>query len=173
MARDFEDIRELDDLNDDEMRQLVRERIAEHTGLDPDDITVRVEAGQVVLEGRVGTDGERRIAEHVVTDVVGIVDVRNDMVVDPLRRAESPMDIEDHLVEEEATEGLLLGDRPPQRQDEDALHADEDDDAVHGVGTTDIQKSIESGTAWIPPTGPTPEGMRGTDADLGSMGEDH
>ena len=48
MARDFEDIRDLDDLNDDEMRQLVRERIAEHTGLDPDDITVRVEAGQVV-----------------------------------------------------------------------------------------------------------------------------
>ena len=77
MARDFEDIRDLDDLNDDEMRQLVRERIAEHTGLDPDDITVRVEAGQVVLEGRVGTDGERRIAEHVVTDVVGIVDVRD------------------------------------------------------------------------------------------------
>jgi hypothetical protein len=171
MARDFEDIRDLDDLNDDEMRQLVRERIAEHTGLDPDDITVRVEAGQVVLEGRVGTDGERRIAEHVVTDVVGIVDVRNDLVVDPIRRAESPMDIDDHLVAEERTEGLMLGDRPPQREVEDALHAD--DDAAHDVGTTDLQKAIESGAAWIPPTGPTPEGIRGSDADLGSLGEDH
>ena len=171
MARDFEDIRDLDDLNDDEMRQLVRERIAEHTGLDPDDITVRVEGAQVVLEGRVGTDGERRIAEHVVTDVVGIVDVRNDIVVDAIRRAESPMDIEDHLADNENTDGLLLGDLPPQREDEDALHAD--DDAAHAIGTTDVQKVIESGAPWIPPTGPTPEGMRGTDADLGSMGEDH
>jgi hypothetical protein len=171
MARDFEDIRHLDDLNDDELRQLVREQIAEHTGLDPDDITVRVEGGQVVLEGRVGTDGERRIAEHVVTDRVGIVDVRNDLVVDPIRRGESPMDIDDHLVEEERTEGLLLGDRPPQREDEDALHAD--DDAAHDIGTTDVQKVMESGAPWIPPTGPTPEGMRGTDADLGSLGEDH
>lgn len=171
MARDFEDIRHLDDLNDDELRQLVREQIAEHTGLDPDDITVRVEGGQVVLEGRVGTDGERRIAEHVVTDRVGIVDVRNELVVDPLRRAESPMDIEDHLVEEERTEGLLLGDRAPQRENEDAEVAD--DDLANEAGTTDVQKVIESGAPWIPPTGPTPEGMRGTDADLGSLGEDH
>lgn len=171
MARDFEDIRDLDDLNDDELRQLVRERIAEHAGLDPDDITVRVEGAQVVLEGRVGTDGERRIAEHVVTDVVGIVDVRNDIVVDPIRRAESAMDIDDHLVEEDRTEGLLLGDRAPQREDEDALHAD--DDAANAVGTTDVQKVIESGAPWIPPTSPTPEGIRGTDADLGSLAEDH
>ena len=173
MARDFEDIDNIDDQSDDELRQLVRDRIAEHTGLDPDDITVRVEAGAVVLEGRVGTDGERRIAEHVVTDVVGIVDVRNELVVDSIRRAESPMDIEDHLVDEERTEGLLLGDRSPQREDGDALNATESDEAAHDVGTTDIQKSIESGAAWIPPTGPTPEGMRGSDADVGSMGEDH
>ena len=171
MARDFEDIRSLDDLNDDELRQLVRERIAEHAGLDPDDITVRIEGAQVVLEGRVGTDGERRIAEHVVTDVVGIVDVRNDLVVDPIRRAESPMDIDDHLAEEERTEGVLLGDRAPQREDEDALESD--DDMAHGFGTTDVQKVMESGAPWIPPTGPTPEGIRGTDADLGSLGEDH
>lgn len=171
MARDFEDISSVDDLNDDELREMVRERIAEHAGLDIDDITVRVEGGQVVLEGRVGTDGERRVAEHVVTDVVGIVDVRNDLVVDALRRAESPMDIDEHLAAEERTDGLLLGDMPPQRSDEDALHAD--DDAAHDAGTTDIQKVIESGAPWIPPTGPTPEGMRGSDADAGSMGEDH
>jgi hypothetical protein len=171
MARDFEDISNLDDLNDDELRQLVREQIAEHTGLDPDDITVRVEGGRVVLEGRVGTDGERRIAEHVVTDRVGIVDVRNDLVVDSLVRAESPMAIDDHLVEEERTQGLLLGDMPPQRDDQDVQLAD--DAAQDDTGTTDMQKVVESGAPWIPPTSPTPEGMRGTDADLGSMGEDH
>lgn len=171
MARDFEDIRNLDDLSDDELRELVREQIAEHTGLDPDDITVRVADGKVVLEGRVGTDGERRIAEHVVTDRVGIVDVRNDLVVDPLVRAESPMAIDDHLVAEERTAGLLLGDMPPQREDADVELAE--DDAEHEIGTTDMQKVVESGAPWIPPTSPTPEGIRGTDADVGSMGEDH
>jgi hypothetical protein len=171
MARDFEDIDDIGDLSDDELRQLVRDRIAEHMGLDPDDISVRVEAGAVVLEGRVGTDGERRIAEHVVTDVIGIVDVRNNLVVDSLRRAESPAAIDDHLVDEENTEGLLLGDRSPQREVEDAIEVD--DDLMHATGTTDVQKVIESGAPWIPPTSPTPEGMRGTDADVGSMGEDH
>lgn len=171
MARDFEDINSIDDLADDELRQLVRERIAEHAGLDPADITVRVEGGQVVLEGRVGTDGERRIAEHVVTDVVGIVDVRNDLVVDALRRAESPMDIDEHLDNEARTDGLLLGDRPPQQSDEDALNRDDAD--AYAAGTTDVQKVMESGAPWIPPESPTPEGMRGSDADLGAAGEDH
>lgn len=171
MARDFEDIRNLDDLSDDELQQLVRESLAAQTSLDPDDITVRVDDRVIILEGRVGTDGERRIAEHVVTDVLGIVDVRNELVVDAMRRAESPMAIDEHLAAEEATEGLLLGDRPPQRENEDAeVHDDAD---LYATGTTDVQKVIESGTPWIPPTSPTPEGMRGTDADLGSLGEDH
>lgn len=171
MARDYEDISHRDELGDDELRELVREHLAAHNGLDPDDLTVRVEDGVVVLEGRVGTDAERRIAEHVITDVAGIVDVRNELVVDPIRRAESPMAIDEHLVDEEEHEGLLLGDRAPQMSDEDALHHDDADE--YAVGTTDIQKVIESGAPWIPPTSPTPEGMRGTDADLGSMGEDH
>ena len=171
MARDFEDLHDLDDLSDDELKALVKQHLASHNGLDVDDLSVRVEDGTIFLGGRVGTEGERRIAEHVVTDVLGIVSVSNEILVDPIRRAESPMDIDDHLVAEERTEGLMLGDRPPQREVEDALHAD--DDAAHDVGTTDLQKAIESGAAWIPPTGPTPEGIRGSDADLGSLGEDH
>ena len=77
MARDFENIHDLENLSDDELRELVRQRLAEHNALDPDDITVRVEAGTIVLAGRVGTDGERRIAEHVVPDVLGLTSVRN------------------------------------------------------------------------------------------------
>src|SRR5690349_1167239 len=118
MARDFEDIRDLDDLSDEELTGLVREHLREQNALDPDDITVRVDGGFVVLEGRVGTDGERRIAEHVVTDVIGIVDVRNELLVDATRRAESPVAIDDHLANEDAQEGLLLGERPPQTSDE-------------------------------------------------------
>src|SRR5579884_4160058 len=66
MARDFEDLHELDDLSDDELRGLVRDHLAAHNALDIDDLTIRVQDGLVILEGRVGTDGERLIAEHVV-----------------------------------------------------------------------------------------------------------
>ena len=85
MARDFEDLHSLDELSDDELRGLVRERLAQHNALDIDDLTVNVADGLVILAGRVGTDGERLVAEHIVTDVVGAA-CRNDIFVDPTRR---------------------------------------------------------------------------------------
>ena len=78
--RDYENIDDIDELDDRELRDLVRERLAEHTALDIDDITVRVQDGNVVLAGRVGTDGERRVAEHVLTDVLGLVDLTFDQI---------------------------------------------------------------------------------------------
>ena len=90
MAHDFENIDDLDDLSDAELRSLVRDRLAEHRGLDLRDITVQVHNGVVELSGRVGTEGERRIAERVGTDTIGLPSVRNDIVVESLRRAESP-----------------------------------------------------------------------------------
>ena len=165
MARDFENLNDLEDLNDGELRDLVRAHLRDHSGIDPDDIAVRVQDGEVVIEGRVGTDGERRIAEHVLTDVVGLASVRNNLVVDPIRRAESPMDMEEHLAEEDRTEGLLLGDRPVALSPE-AEHLEEDLDAQLS-GTTDVGKSITDGTAWIPPESPTQEGIDG------GAGEDH
>ena len=171
MARDFEDIHDLDDLNDGELRDLVREHLAANNSVDADDINVHVENGRVRLLGRVGTEGEARVAEHVVTDVLGIVDVSNELTVDPARRAESPMAIDDHLADEEQHEGLLLGDRPVQLADTVAEVEEDLDDRLWG--TTDVQKTIADGTAWIPPESPTPEGFGGTDGTTGMMGEDH
>jgi hypothetical protein len=176
MERDFENIHDIDKLSDDELRQLVRNHLAAHNALDPDDLTVGVEDGVVVLAGRVGTEGERRIAERVVTDVLGIMSVRNEILIDPLRRGESPEAVDDHLAEEERTEGLLLGDRPTPFDDEaepvdgrDPYSGDK-----HLFGTTDVQDAIAGGTAWIPPESPTPEGLSGTDADEADLsGEDH
>ena len=173
MARDYEDIHDIDDLSDDELGALVRQHLAGNHGIDADDISVRSEDGVVVLNGRVGTESEMRIAEHVVTDVLGIVDVRNELVVDPIRRAESPVDIDEHLASEEANEGLLLGDRPVPLSDEVAQVADEGLGDEQVFGTTDVQKAIEGGTAYIPPTSPTPEGLGGSDVSPGAMGEDH
>ena len=168
--RDYENIDDIDELDDRELRDLVRERLAEHTALDVDDITVRVQDGNVVLAGRVGTDGERRVAEHVLTDVLGLVDYTNDLVVDPLRRAESPLDNDEHLADEERRAGTLLGDVPVPQSDEVALEATADEDLA---GTTDFQRSVAEGLSWNPPEGPTPEGMRGTDAGPEEMGEAH
>jgi hypothetical protein len=174
MERDFENVHDLDNLSDSELRQLVRTHLAAHNALDADDVAVRVEEGVVVLEGRVGTEGERRIAEHVVTDVLGITSVRNEILIDPIRRAESPEAVDDHLVEEERTEGLLLGDRARPYNDE-AEPLDDDDNADERLfGTTDVQDAIAGGTAWIPPESPTPEGISGVDADQADLsGEDH
>jgi len=157
MARDFEDVHDLDDLSDDELRAVVREQLAAHNALDIDDITVAVKDGNVTLSGRVGTDGQRLIAEHVVTDVLGVQRIQNDIFVDPTRRPTSAEAIDDHLVEEDAVEGLLLGDKPPTRSDEDEeVHPSLDADLY---GTSDVQTAIADGTAWIPPEGPTPEGF--------------
>ena len=169
MARDFEDLHNLDDLDDGELRDLVRSHLRDHNGVDPDDISVRVQDGAVVLEGRVGTEGERRIAEHVLTDVVGIATVQNNLVVDSLRRAESPVDVEEHLADEDRAGGLLLGDRAVPLSPE-AEHLEEDLDA-RLYGTTDVGKAIGEATAWIPPEGPTPEGIDGPNG--GAIGEDH
>src|SRR5689334_7293737 len=112
MARDFEDLDDIDDLSDDELRDLVRDRLAQNDAIDADDVSVNVEDGLVRLSGRVGTEGELRIAEHVVTDSLGITNVENEIVVDAIRRADSPEAIDDHLADEERRSGLLLGDRP-------------------------------------------------------------
>ena len=170
MARDFEDIHDLDDLSDGELRGLVREHLSAHNALDIDDLTINVENGLVILNGRVGTDGERLIAEHVVTDLIGAQRVRNDIFVDPSRRALSPEAVDEHLVDEDRREGLLLGDRPVPLSPE-AEHREEDLDAEL-YGTTDVGHAIEEGTAWIPPEAPTPEGYPGED-ERGEFGEDH
>ena len=159
MARDYENIDNIDDLSDDELRRLVRDRLGEHRGLDPADITVRVHNGEVELSGRVGTDGERRVAERVITDTLGITAVRNDLVVDELRRAESPEAADESIADEEDRAGLLLGDRPVPLSPE-AEHLEEDLDA-RLFGTSDVRSAIQDGTAWIPPTSPTQEGREG------------
>lgn len=159
MAHDFENIDNIDDLSDDELRRLVRERLREHRGLDVADITVRVRDGEVELSGRVGTDGERRVAERVLTDTLGIASVRNDLVVDELRRAESPEAADENLVDDEERSGLLLGDRPVPLSPE-AEHLEEDLDS-RLFGTTDVGNAIQTGTAWNPPMSPTQEGQDG------------
>jgi hypothetical protein len=170
VEKDYEDIDEIDELSDGELRALIRDRLEEQVAFDPSDVKIAVRDGVVRLSGRVGTEEELRIVEHVVTDLIGINEVNNELVVDPIRRAESPEAIDDHLVDEERHEGILLGDRARQ-DDPEAEHLHEDIRAEL-FGTTDVHESIAEGIPWNPPDGPTPEGASGTDPAPDAMNDD-
>jgi hypothetical protein len=173
MARDYEDFSSIDDLSDEELRDLVRDRLAEHPTLDIDEIVVRVEDGTVRLEGRVGTEAELRIADHVLTDMVGVGSFDNQLLVDANARDETPLDVEEHLEQERETAGTLIGEIPPQETDEVFQARGDEDLDQRMFGTTNYQDAVAHGTAYIPPESPTPEGIRGTDAGPSEYGEDH
>jgi hypothetical protein len=170
VEKDYEDIREIDLLEDNELRALVRDELEMQLAFDPDDVDVSVKSGVVRLSGRVGTEEELRIVEHVVTDIVGVDKVKNELFVDPIRRAESPEAADEHLVDEELHQGLLLGD-VPRPEDPEAEHLHEDLRAEL-FGTTDVREAIEGGIPWNPPDGPTPEGVSGMDADPSATSDD-
>jgi hypothetical protein len=170
VEKDYEDIDDIEELSDGELRALIRDRLEEQVAFDPSDVKIAVRDGVVRLSGRVGTEEELRIVEHVVTDLIGIKEVNNELFVDPIRRAESPEAIDDHLADEERHEGILLGERPGN-QDPEAEHLHEDMRAEL-FGTADVHESIEEGIPWNPPDGPTPEGATGIDAEPDTMSDD-
>src|SRR5687768_13888330 len=124
MARDFEDIFRLDELSDEELRALVREQLGEYDTIDADNILVTASNGEVILAGRVGTEEERRIAERVLADVIGLKSYRNDLVVDEIRRDEEPEAVDDHLAESREREGEPLG-RGPENTNDEAEHLED------------------------------------------------
>jgi len=156
VEKDYEDTRDIEHLTDNELRALVRDEFDAQLAFDPDDVDVSVSSGAVKLSGRVGTEEELRIVERVVTDLVGIERIKSELVVDPIRRAESPEAIDEHLVDEE-----LHGDRPSS-DDPEAQHLREDLPAEL-FGTNDVQQAIEGAIPWNPPDGPTPEGLEGSE----------
>jgi hypothetical protein len=156
MERDFEDIFDTEDLDPEELRRLVRETLRDNRSIDPLDISVHVRSGKVILAGRVGTDLEKRIAERVVGDRIGLTNVESQLVVDPNRRATSPAAADESVSDEEQHEGLLLGEAPRDHSDTTDHLAPHAEDEL--LGTVDRTEAIEDGIPWIPPESPTPEG---------------
>jgi hypothetical protein len=170
MARDYENLHDLGDLDDIELRDLVRDRLAENGGVDVDNVTVRVEDGRVRLLGRIGTEEELRVAEHVLTDVLGISDYSNELVVDALRRSEDDEAADDAAVTD--ADDYILGDAPRQvMQEQERGNVEDLESELYG--THDVQDAIAEGETYIPPLRPTPEGFSGTDGGPQAYGEDH
>jgi BON domain len=158
MAQDYENIFDLDDLSDEELRGLVRDQLGESEGVDVDNIIVHVKDGFVTLTGRVGTESEKLVADHVLSDVIGLDSYANDIFVDPVRRDLEPEAADDEVGGERGRgEDSLLGVDGRNTGTADSEAVDDNDDAAL-FGTHDYNKVVENGIPWIPPEEPTPEG---------------
>lgn len=156
MADDYEDTFDLDDLSDQELQELVRSQLADYDTIDADNILVRVKDGEVRLSGRVGTVAEREIADHILSDVIGLTDYHNDLFVDEVRRDEEPEAADDAIADAQARGEDQLGGDADMTTDPAALR-EEDDLEADLYGTHDVQRAIEQGTSYEPPDTPTPE----------------
>lgn len=158
MAQDFENVFDLDDLSDAELRSLVRDQLAQDDAIGVDGILVHVKDGYVTLSGRVGTAGEKQIADHVLSDVIGLETYANDIFVDSVRRDEEPEAADDAVARAaSSSDETLLGGSDLSDTDDEARRASDNDDASL-FGTRDMGSVMENGVPWVPPDGPTPEG---------------
>ena len=85
MEKDYENIDDIDDLSDNS--PCARQDTFDQRLFDPDDVDVHVQSRRHSL-GAVGTEEELRGGTRGV-DLVGIENVKNNILVDPIRRAES------------------------------------------------------------------------------------
>jgi hypothetical protein len=153
MAESFGEPIDLTDMTDDEVRDVVLQQLREQANLDAGWVDVDVVGGRITLSGRVGTDGEVRVAEHLLNDVLGVVEFDNQLVVDELHRGEQPL----------AADGGDEGAAPDPLGEPLAQHSDTADHLVEDLetdayGTQDMGRAIRDGAAYQPPDFPTPDG---------------
>jgi hypothetical protein len=155
MADDYENVLDLEDLSDRELHTLILEHFRGTPDVDFREVDIDVEEGEVTLSGRVGTEREYQIFEHVVTDVLGVSSVTNELVVDALVRG-SQSEAADVAVNRRMADTMASDGVDDDRSDS----ADHLADDVRGeqYGTTDVSEAIERGFSYNPPDGPIQEG---------------
>jgi hypothetical protein len=155
MAEDFEDLYDLENMGDDELKDLVLQELSEYPELDVDLIEVSVRDGKVTLQGRVGTEAEIQQAEQVLTDVLGIDNISNELVLDEITRGERSEAADEAWAEDLAASTQMASEGP--RTSDEAAHLMEDLDAEQ-FGTDVPQEAVERGTTYEPPDRPVQEG---------------
>jgi hypothetical protein len=158
MAGDYEDIDDLGNMTDDELAAFVRERFEEYPDLDPDGIEIEAADGSITLSGRVGTEAELQSFERVLTDIIGVERVNNEIVVDSLTRSQH-----DDAADVANTEvyGSPRGLRGGANRTEDSAAHLLDDTGAEQYGTGDVGEAIERGYSYNPPVNPVQEGHEG------------
>ncbi len=150
MSDEYDDLYDIANLDDGELKDLVLQELREYPDIDVDLVEVDVDRGRVRLAGRVGTEQEVQTVEHVVTDLLGVERVRNELVVfDAVRGQRSEAADDAHIEELEADPQISVGPGVGTTSDT-AQHLVEDLEAEH-FGTHDPQEATERGTAYEPP----------------------
>lgn len=148
MADDYDDLYDITNLDDAELKELVLQELGEYPDIDVDLVEVDVDGGRVRLSGRVGTEQEVQTVEHVVTDLLGVDRVSNELVVFDAVRGQRSEAADEAFVEDlEADPQVSVG---SDTTSDTAQHLVEDLEAEH-FGTHDPQEAIERGTAYEPP----------------------
>ncbi|HEX7118147.1 MAG TPA: BON domain-containing protein [Longimicrobiales bacterium] len=155
MPGDFEDLYDLEDMDDEEIASLILEELSEYPEVDPDGIDVEVEDGFVTLTGRVGTEFELQEIEHVISDVLGIANYSNELVVDELVRVEYNAGADDAVVEDEEVEAPYGEEGIRAEPSADHLL---DDVEGQAYGTHHYPRALEVGETYEPPDRPIQEG---------------
>jgi hypothetical protein len=157
MAKDYENTLNLDQMDDADIRELVRQRLDEVAGFDVDAVEVDVQDGGITVEGRVGTEAERQQVTRVLT-ALGATEPRNNVVVDEVARPQRAEAADDARAEA-ADATPALGESGTATTDT-AEHL-QDDRSGEQYGTRDPRKAVEEGKPYTPPEGPTQQGIEG------------
>ena len=155
-GRDFEGIHDIERMSDSELKSLIEQELTENPDIEEGDYRVAVSEGSVRLEGRVGTEQEYQAIEHVVTDLLGVKDVQNDLVVDSLRRGEQSQ-AADLAAADRSIRGDAGSDGAADRTSDEANHL-MNDTAGDQFGTSDMSEAISQGFSYNPPDNPVQEG---------------
>lgn len=151
MANDYESTFDSEDMTDDELYEVIRERLRENEHVDPEWVEIHVREGQVTLGGRLGTDGEVQVAEKIVHDVVGYGRYTSEIMVDELHRQGGRGASEE--IDDSAE------DDPESQQSDTAAHLTDDEDE-HDFDTEDTMAATERGIPYVPPSDVRPDGYR-------------
>jgi len=121
----------IDGLTTEEIKELILDDLRD-VDADVEGVEVEVSRGPVVvLKGKVDSEADREIIIETITDIVGVDDIRDEMIVIE--------DVEDLDAAESEEEGVS------DQEDKD-------------VGTEDAFQSVEDGIPYIPPMRPTHRG---------------
>ena len=149
------DIFDFSGMTDDELYDLVVQQLREHPEVDAGWIQVGVKDAHVTLSGRVGSDSEVSVAEQVITEILGLTEFTNELVVDELHRGEMPEAADDAVTAELEADDQMGS--PGFSQSDTAEHLVEDLDALT-YGTHDAGEAIQEGASYEPPDRPVPDG---------------
>lgn len=157
MAKDYEDVYDLDAMDDGELRDLIEQLLGEETSVDGAAVEVHVSDGLVRVRGRLGTEDEVEAVEKIILERLGVERFENELVVDELVREQTSEAADDAAAEADAEsyEGTQRGDRTEPSAEH--LMDDVDGDLY---GTEDLQKAIEQGESYTAPDAPHEEGSR-------------